>query len=96
MSLFLQNHNKTETEIFAFCVITFEPICIYACLVPQNDHLILSFTVGKKLTKIGLKTATYLAIENFVNHPLPINSLCKTIKREKNAESLIFIHGWNF
>ena len=28
MSLFLQNHKKAEMEIFAFCVITFEPINI--------------------------------------------------------------------
>ena len=26
ISLFLQNHKKQEMEIFAFCVITFEPI----------------------------------------------------------------------
>ena len=26
MRVFVQNHKKTEMEIFAFCVITFEPI----------------------------------------------------------------------
>ena len=26
--VFLQNHKNSETEIFAFCVITFEPIKI--------------------------------------------------------------------
>ena len=28
---FVQNHKKTETEIFAFSVITFEPIKIKTC-----------------------------------------------------------------
>ena len=28
MSVFVQNHQKTEMEIFVFCVITFEPIKI--------------------------------------------------------------------
>ena len=42
-----------EIEIFAVCVITFEPIKIHTCSSPQNDRLNLSFvkdinTVGKK------------------------------------------------
>ena len=28
MSVFVQNHQETEMEIFEFCVITFEPIRI--------------------------------------------------------------------
>ena len=28
MSAFLQNHKNPETEIFVFCVITFDPITI--------------------------------------------------------------------
>ena len=28
MSVFVQNHQRTEIEIFVFCVITFEPIKI--------------------------------------------------------------------
>ena len=28
MSVFVQNHQRTEMEIFVFCVITFEPIKI--------------------------------------------------------------------
>ena len=40
---FLQNRTKTKMEIFAFCVITFEPIKIYTRLAPQNDRLNLSF-----------------------------------------------------
>ena len=38
---------------FAFCVITFGPIMIYACSAPQNDHLIFSFDV-----KVVVKTMT--------------------------------------
>jgi hypothetical protein len=36
--VFKQSHKKTEMEIFAFCVIFFEPIRI-----SQNDHLHYSF-----------------------------------------------------
>ena len=32
-----------EKEIFAFYVITFEPIEVQTCSVPQNDRLNLSF-----------------------------------------------------
>ena len=31
MSLFVQNCKETEMEMFAFCVITFEPIETYTC-----------------------------------------------------------------
>ena len=53
-----------ETEIFAFCVITFQPIKIWTCFVPQNDRLNLNFVkdpyvVGKKMTRSGLKTPIY-------------------------------------
>ena len=34
---------KTKMEIIAFCVITFEPIEVQICSVPQNDRLNLSF-----------------------------------------------------
>ena len=49
-------------EIFAFCVITFEPIEVQTCSAPQNDRLNLSFVkniyvVGKKLARNGRKTA---------------------------------------
>ena len=53
-------------EIFAFCVITLEPIKILTCLVftPQNDRLILSFgknimEMVRKMTRNGCKTAIY-------------------------------------
>ena len=39
---FVQNHKKMEMEIFAFCVITFEPIKIQTCSAPQNDSLNLN------------------------------------------------------
>ena len=49
-----------ETEIFAFCVITFETIKIQTQLAPKNDHLILSSVkdeniVGKQMTRNGQK-----------------------------------------
>ena len=49
-----------EMELFAFCVIKFEPIKIYTRLAPQNDHLNLSFvkyenTVGKTMARNGPK-----------------------------------------
>ena len=57
MSFLLQNCKKTELEIFAFCVITFEPIKIQTCSAPQKDRLNLSFvkdenTVGEKWPKM--------------------------------------------
>ena len=47
-------------EIFAVCVITFEPIKIQTCSSPQNDRLNLSFVkdikvIGKKPTRYGHK-----------------------------------------
>ena len=55
---------KTETEIFAFCVVTFEPIKIWTFFAPQNDRLNLSFVkdiyvIGKRITRSGLKAAIY-------------------------------------
>ena len=38
---------KKEMEIFAFCVITFQPIIIKTCKAPQNDHQNLSFVKDK-------------------------------------------------
>ena len=40
---FVQIHKKTKMEIFAFCVLTFEPIRIQTSQAPQNDRLHLSF-----------------------------------------------------
>ena len=47
---------KKEIEIFAYCVITFEPIISKTCQAPQNDRQNLSFvkdehTYGKKWPK---------------------------------------------
>ena len=47
-------------EIFAFCVITFEPTMIQTCLAPQNDRLNLSFVkdeniVAEKMARNGPK-----------------------------------------
>ena len=40
---FLQNRTKNKMEIIAFCVITFGPIKVKTCSVPQNDGLNFSF-----------------------------------------------------
>ena len=50
--------------LFVFCVITVVQMMIQTCLAPQNDSLNLSFvkdinTVGKKMTRNGLKTDFY-------------------------------------
>ena len=64
MSAFLQNCKNPETEIFVFCVMTFDPITIQTCSAPQNDRLNLSFVKdtyvdGKNLAINGRKTANY-------------------------------------
>ena len=38
-----RNRKKPETELFAFWIITFEPIKTKTCLAPQSDGLNLSF-----------------------------------------------------
>ena len=55
---------KTEREIFAFCVITFEPIKTQTRSAPQNDCLNFSFVkdtpvVGEKMARKGWKMAIY-------------------------------------
>ena len=55
---FLQNRTKTKMEIIAFCVITFGPIKVKTCSVPQNDRLNFSFVkdiyaVGKNMARNG-------------------------------------------
>ena len=52
-------------EMFAFCVITFEPIEIQNCSAPQNDCLNLNFVkdihvVGKKMARNDPTKATLL------------------------------------
>ena len=64
ISVFVQNRKKKEIEIFAFCVITFEPIKIQTCLAPQNDSLNLSFVkninvVGETMARNGYLMAIY-------------------------------------
>ena len=39
----LQNHKIPDTEIFAFCIITFEPIKVQTRSAPQNDGQNSSF-----------------------------------------------------
>ena len=58
-SVFVKNgKKKKEMEIFAFCVITFEPIISKTCQAPQNDRQNLSFVkdeyaYGKKVARKG-------------------------------------------
>ena len=40
---------KKEMEMFAFCVITFEPIITKTCEAPQNDSHSLSFVKNKQI-----------------------------------------------
>ena len=59
-------------EIFAFGVITFEPIKIQTYLAPQNDRLILSFVqdihvIAKKIAR------SHLSFAYFGNHHLVSN-----------------------
>ena len=62
-------------EIFAFCVITVEPIKIQTCSAPQNDHLNLSFVkeiyvVCENMARKGLKSSAIWAVANFVDQSL--------------------------
>ena len=50
---------KREMEMFAFCVITFEPIKIQTCSAPQNDRLNLSHVVGGNMARNGRKSVIY-------------------------------------
>ena len=47
--------NQVQKNIFAFCVITFEPIKILNCLAPQNDGLNLSFVKDIKCPEMVKK-----------------------------------------
>ena len=65
-SFFYKITKSREKEIFAFCVITFEPIKVKTCSAPQNDRLNLSFVkdfylVAKKMARNGRKMTIYEA-----------------------------------
>ena len=72
---FYKIEKKPEREIFAFFVITFEPIKIQTRSAPQNDRLNFSFVKdsyvcswqknGKKGSEDG-----HLSVANFGHHPL--------------------------
>ena len=62
-------------DIFAFCVINFEPIRIQTCSAPQNDGLNLSFvkdinTVDKKMAgsdrKIGHLSLCFVSKQSII------------------------------
>ena len=59
--VFVQNCKKTEMEIFAFCIITFEPIIILTRETPQNDFSFVKIehTYGKKTARYGCKMVIY-------------------------------------
>ena len=51
-----------EPETFVFYAVALDPIKIWTCLAPQNDHQHLSFVkdynvVGKKMIRNGHKMA---------------------------------------
>ena len=57
-------YKQQEMEIFALCVITFEPIKNQTCSAPQNDRLNLSFVKdshvdGRKMARNGRKSVIY-------------------------------------
>ena len=65
---------NSQKNIFAFCVISIDPIEVQTCSAPQNDRLNLSFVkniyvVGKKMARNGRKSAIY-------NSPFLCISLC--------------------
>ena len=67
MSVFIQNRKKWKMEIFAFCIITFEPIEIQNHYAPQNNRLNLSFvndeyTDAKQMARNGRKTVIYESV----------------------------------
>ena len=83
---FLQNRKKTETEIFAFCVINFELIKIYTCLASQNHRLNFSFVedihvAGEKMTKSGLKTEQLIWVILYVTCTKLVNECNEQIAR---------------
>ena len=64
MSVFVKNGKKKEMKIFAYCVLTFEPIISKTCLPPQNDRQNLSFvkddnTYCKKMARKGRTEVIY-------------------------------------
>ena len=68
MHLFVFEQNckkkKMEMEIFAFYILTFEPIISKTCSAPQNDCHNLSFvkdehTYGKKIVRKGSTKVIY-------------------------------------
>ena len=76
--VFTKLKKKMEKEIFAFCVITFEPIKLQTCSAPQNDRLNFSFmkdiyVVGEKMASKGRKMD--LSVANLMHHPLRLLSV---------------------
>ena len=60
-----KSQKKKEMEIFAFCVITFQPIINKAYYAPQNDRQNLSFvkdihTYGNKMARNGRTKDIYI------------------------------------
>ena len=64
LSVFVQIHKKKEMEIFALCVINFEPIIIKTIWAPKNDPQNLSLvkdenTYGKEMASKGRTKVIY-------------------------------------
>ena len=75
-SVFVQNCKKKEMEIFAFCVIIFEPSLNKTCYAPQNDRQSLSFvkdehtyckTMARKGCKKVICKGTFISMQTLIN-----------------------------
>ena len=67
---------KNEMEIFAFCVIIFEPSLNKTCYAPQNDRQSLSFvkdehtyckTMARKGCKKVICKGTFISMQTLIN-----------------------------
>ena len=76
-SVFVQSGKKEEMEIFAFCVITLEPIICKTCEAPKNDLQNLSFVkdehtyAKKRARKAGTRViykGTFISKQSLVEH----------------------------
>ena len=79
-----KSQKKQETEVFAFCAITLEPIEVQTHSAPQNDHLNFSFVkyiyvIAKKWPQMVEKWPFLKLKFSFFFLPKLKNTLVKTI-----------------
>ena len=79
----LRNHKNQETEIFAFCVITFELIEVQTGSAPQNDRL--NFSCVKDIKVIGKKIWLEMVVKRtFISCKFWATPSTKQIHKIKN------------